>query len=67
MFHAGTQQQGNNIVTNGGRVLCVTALGDSVREAQQKAYQAVAKIDWQDAYYRTDIAYRAVAREASSH
>ena len=67
VFHAGTQQQGNNIVTNGGRVLCVTALGDSVREAQQKAYQAVAKIDWQDAYYRTDIAYRAVAREANSH
>ncbi|MEX1200260.1 MAG: phosphoribosylamine--glycine ligase [Methylophaga sp.] len=66
VFHAGTRQQGNDIVTNGGRVLCVTALGDSVLQAQQKAYQAVAKIDWQDAYYRTDIAYRAVAREQAA-
>lgn len=66
VFHAGTRQEGNDIVTNGGRVLCVTALGDSVLQAQQKAYQAVAKIDWQDAYYRTDIAYRAVAREQAA-
>jgi phosphoribosylamine--glycine ligase len=51
------------VVTAGGRVLCVTALGDSVAEAQQSAYQTVEKISWQDAYYRTDIAYRAVARE----
>lgn len=66
VFHAGTRQQGDDIVTNGGRVLCVTALGDTVLQAQQKAYQAVAKIDWQDAYYRTDIAYRAVAREQAA-
>ncbi len=66
VFQAGTRQEGNDIVTNGGRVLCVTALGDSVLQAQQKAYQAVAKIDWQDAYYRTDIAYRAVAREQAA-
>ena len=66
VFHAGTRQQGDDIVTNGGRVLCVTALGDSVLEAQQKAYKAVAKINWQDAYYRTDIAYRAVAREQAA-
>jgi phosphoribosylamine--glycine ligase len=66
VFHAGTRQRGNDIVTNGGRVLCVTALGDSVLQAQQKAYQAVAKIDWQDAYYRIDIAYRAVAREQAA-
>ncbi len=66
VFQAGTRQEGNDIVTNGGRVLCVTALGDSVLQAQQKAYQAVAKINWQDAYYRTDIAYRAVAREQAA-
>ncbi|MDX1574352.1 MAG: phosphoribosylamine--glycine ligase [Methylophaga sp.] len=66
VFQAGTRQEGNDIVTNGGRVLCVTALGDSVLQAQQKAYQAVAKIEWQDAYYRTDIAYRAVAREQAA-
>ncbi len=66
VFHAGTRQAGGDIVTNGGRVLCVTALGDSVLQAQQKAYKAVAKIDWHDAYYRTDIAYRAVAREQSA-
>lgn len=66
VFHAGTRQQDKDVVTNGGRVLCVTALGDSVLEAQQKAYQGVAKINWQDAYYRTDIAYRAVAREQAA-
>ncbi|MDT8311085.1 MAG: phosphoribosylamine--glycine ligase [Methylophaga sp.] len=66
VFQAGTRQQGDYIVTNGGRVLCVTALGDSVLQAQQKAYQAVAKINWKAAYYRTDIAYRAVAREQAA-
>ena len=65
VFHAGTQQntQGE-IITNGGRVLCVTALGDSVKEAQQKAYQAAEKIHWKDAFFRTDIGWRAIARES---
>jgi phosphoribosylamine--glycine ligase len=63
VFHAGTSMKEGQVVTAGGRVLCVTALGDSVAEAQQSAYQTVEKISWQDAYYRTDIAYRAVARE----
>ncbi|MCB2426737.1 phosphoribosylamine--glycine ligase [Methylophaga pinxianii] len=63
VFHAGTAFDNNNVVTAGGRVLCVTALGDGVAAAQQQAYAGVAKIHWQDAYYRTDIAYRAVARE----
>ncbi|MBV1959717.1 MAG: phosphoribosylamine--glycine ligase, partial [Pseudomonadales bacterium] len=52
-----------SVVTNGGRVLCATALGNSVAEAQQKAYQATRQIDWKDVYYRTDIGYRAIARE----
>jgi phosphoribosylamine--glycine ligase len=44
----------------------VTALGDTVSQAQQHAYEAVEKITWEDAYYRTDIGYRAVAREQKS-
>ena len=63
VFQAGTAAQGADVVTQGGRVLCVTALGDTVSQAQQLAYQAVAKISWQDMYYRTDIGYRAVQRE----
>jgi len=63
VFHAGTQLQDGEVVTNGGRVLCVTALGPSISEAQRRAYAVVEKIRWQDAYYRTDIGYRALARE----
>ncbi|AFJ03228.1 Phosphoribosylamine--glycine ligase [Methylophaga frappieri] len=63
VFHAGTQQQGGAVVTAGGRVLCVTALGKSVSEAQHNAYDALDMIHWQDAYFRRDIGYRAVARE----
>ncbi len=63
VFHAGTAEKDGNIVTNGGRVVCVVALGDSVTEAQQKAYQAVDKIGWDKVYYRTDIGHRAIARE----
>jgi phosphoribosylamine---glycine ligase len=63
VFHAGTTMKNDKVVTAGGRVLCATALGDTVADAQAKAYQAVAKIDWQDMFYRSDIAYRAVARE----
>ncbi len=62
VFHAGTTQQGDNVVTSGGRVLCATALGDDVAAAQKAAYDLVTTIDWQDMYYRTDIAYRAIAR-----
>jgi phosphoribosylamine--glycine ligase len=65
VFHAGTAQQGGEVVTAGGRVLCVTALGDTVSQAQAAAYQGVAEIEWEGAYYRTDIAYRAIAREES--
>ena len=63
VFHAGTQLDGDNVVTAGGRVLCATALGNSVSEAQQQAYQLAAQVDWQDVFYRKDIGYRAVARE----
>ncbi len=62
-FQAGTQASNGQLLTQGGRVLCVTALGDTVTAAQQRAYQRVADIQWNGAYYRKDIAYRAIARE----
>ncbi len=61
VFHAGTlaDPQGN-IVSNGGRVLCVVCLGDTVQAAQQKTYELIADIDWESAYYRTDIGFKAL-------
>ncbi len=66
VFHAGTALNGDDVVTAGGRVLCATALGDSVTEAQQKAYQLTEKITWDGVYYRKDIGYRAIARETEN-
>ena len=63
VFHAGTSENAGNIVTSGGRVLCATALGNSVSEAQSAAYELVNAISWDKVYFRTDIAYRAIARE----
>jgi phosphoribosylamine--glycine ligase len=63
VFHAGTAKQDGQVVTSGGRVLCACALGDTVSQAQQRAYQLAGRIDWNGVYYRTDIGYRAVARE----
>lgn len=62
VFHAGTAQDGDNIVTNGGRVLGVTALGNDIRQAVDHAYQAVKSIRFDNVHYRNDIAYRAIAR-----
>src|SRR5699024_9712664 len=58
VFHAGTKLDGDQVVTSGGRVLCATALGNTVTEAQQRAYQLARSIHWEGAFYRTDIAYR---------
>ena len=63
-FHAGTALKDGEIVTAGGRVLCATALGENVTKAQQAAYQLLNQITWQGVEYRTDIAYRAIARES---
>ncbi len=63
VFHAGTTLQDGQLLTAGGRVLCATALGNNVTEAQHNAYQLVSEINWPGAYYRKDIGYRAVARE----
>ncbi|MFL1484577.1 phosphoribosylamine--glycine ligase [Marinobacter sp. LN3S78] len=65
VFHAGTRMQGEQVLTNGGRVLCATALGGSVTEAQQRAYALAARIHWDGAFYRKDIAFRAIAREST--
>jgi phosphoribosylamine--glycine ligase len=60
VFHAGTRVDGDAVVTSGGRVLCVCALGESIAAAQQQAYACAGRIHWPDVYYRTDIGYRAV-------
>jgi len=62
-FHAGTSLINDKVTTNGGRVLCATALGNTVTEAQQKAYELLNQIEWKDVQFRTDIAYRAIERE----
>lgn len=67
VFHAGTAEKGGRVVTNGGRVLCACALGATVGEAQRRAYQLVRRIHWDDVYYRSDIGYRAVAREKAGN
>jgi phosphoribosylamine--glycine ligase len=66
VFHAGTALKDDQVITQGGRVLCATALGDTVTEAQASAYELTHQIHWNDVYYRDDIAYRAIAREQSS-
>ena len=63
VFHAGTALKDGQIVTSGGRVLCATAMGDSVSQAQQQAYALAKQIDWNGCFYRNDIGYRAIARE----
>jgi len=63
VFHAGTALKDGNVVTSGGRVLCVVGLGDTVKAAAASAYESVNKIHWQDVYSRRDIGHRAIARE----
>ncbi len=63
VFHAGTALKDGKVVTQGGRVLCVTALGETVSDAQIRAYQAAQAIGWRDYFYRSDIGYRAIERE----
>ncbi|MNV03661.1 Phosphoribosylamine--glycine ligase [compost metagenome] len=64
VFHAGTALDADgNVISAGGRVLCVAALGDSVSDAQQHAYAGVAKIHWANEFHRNDIGWRAIARE----
>jgi phosphoribosylamine--glycine ligase len=64
IFHAGTKAEGGRILANGGRVLDVSALGKTVREAQARAYEAIAHVRWPEGFYRHDIGWRAVERES---
>jgi phosphoribosylamine---glycine ligase len=64
IFHAGTKAEGGKILANGGRVLDVSAIGKTVRQAQARAYEAIARIRWPEGFYRHDIGWRAVEREA---
>ncbi|MFD0740068.1 phosphoribosylamine--glycine ligase [Lysobacter koreensis] len=67
VFHAGTRlDENNSMVTSGGRVLCVCALGESVADAQQRAYGAVAGVSWHGEFHRHDIGWRAIARERAA-
>ncbi len=64
VFHAGTALNDNgDVITSGGRVLCITALGENVTAAQKRAYEGLKLITWEQAYFRTDIGHRAVSRE----
>ncbi|EOD77440.1 Phosphoribosylamine--glycine ligase [Grimontia indica] len=63
VFHAGTAEKDGNVVTAGGRVLCATAMGDTVSEAQKRAYELASQISWDGMFHRDDIGYRAIARE----
>jgi len=63
VFHAGTSKSGDDVVTSGGRVLCVVGLGESVAAAAACAYESVDKIHWDQVYSRRDIGHRAIARE----
>jgi phosphoribosylamine--glycine ligase len=66
VFHAGTSMSDGKVVTSGGRVLCATAMGDTVSDAQARAYEVAAKIHWDGVYLRDDIGWRAIAREQNS-
>jgi phosphoribosylamine--glycine ligase len=66
VFHAGTRQRGNEVVTSGGRVLCAVGLGDTIAAARLPAYALVAAIHWNLVQYRRDIGHRAIAREAGA-
>lgn len=66
VFHAGTKQANDQLVTAGGRVLCVTALGETIRQAQHRAYEQVSRINWDSCYYRTDIGNKAINRSNDS-
>jgi len=63
IFHAGTAIDGDDVVTSGGRVLCVVGLGDTVAAARDAAYAQVEHIEWDDHFFRLDIGHRAIARE----
>ena len=67
VFHAGTHDRDGQVLTNGGRVLCVTALGSDIESARESVYSAIKTIHWPGAFWRGDIGHRALARERAEH
>jgi phosphoribosylamine--glycine ligase len=67
IFHAGTRLNDGDVLTDGGRVLCAVGIGETVSAAQRRAYDAVAKVSFDGAFWRKDIGYRAVRREQAQH
>ena len=63
VFHAGTHDRDGQILTSGGRVLCVTALGSDIESARESVYRRIKSIHWQGSFWRTDIGHRALARQ----
>ena len=66
IFHAGTRRENGEVVTAGGRVLAVTSLGETVQKARERAYAAVARIEFEGAHYRRDIALPAVGANVAA-
>ena len=66
VFHAGTRRDGSRLLANGGRVLNVTALGDSVADAKERAEATIARIDWPEGFHRHDIGWREILRERNA-
>jgi len=66
VFHAGTRSDNGVVVTAGGRVLCVCALGETVQSAKDEAYAACGHITWPGGFTRSDIGYRAISRESAT-
>jgi len=60
IFHAGTRRKGGDITSSGGRVLCATALGNNIKDSQEKAYKLINKVKWEGSYYRTDIGFKGI-------
>ena len=60
LFHAGTKYEDNKILTSGGRVICATALGNDLKEAQQNAYNLVEKVEFDGSYFRKDIGFKGI-------
>jgi phosphoribosylamine--glycine ligase len=58
IFHAGTKREGHQWLSNGGRVLAISSLGESIKQVKKNVYSTISKIKWQEGYYRKDIGWR---------
>ena len=67
VFHAGTHNRDGQVLTSGGRVLCVTALGSDIESARESVYSRIKSIHWQGSFWRADIGHRALARQKTEN